>query len=94
MMVLDAGYKTPPIARELLKEGIQPLFPYKCPMTKEGFLRNMNMSMMNTMTAISARQTRFLHIGQQIRRGIGNIKAIRTIARIVLIFPMYREQRT
>ena len=24
MMVLDAGYKTPAIARELLKEGIQP----------------------------------------------------------------------
>ena len=39
MMVLDAGYKTPPIARELLKEGIQPLFPYKCPMTKEGFFK-------------------------------------------------------
>ena len=39
MMVLDAGYKTPAIARELLKEGIQPLFPYKRPMTKEGFFK-------------------------------------------------------
>ena len=35
-MVLDAGYKTPAIARELLKDRIQPLFPYKRPMTKDG----------------------------------------------------------
>ena len=39
MMVLDAGYKTPAIARELLKDGIQPLFPYKRPMTKDGFFK-------------------------------------------------------
>lgn len=39
MMVLAAGYKTPVIARELLKDGIQPLFPYKRPMTKEGFFK-------------------------------------------------------
>lgn len=38
-MVLDAGYKTPAIARELLKDGIDPLFPYKRPMTKEGFFK-------------------------------------------------------
>lgn len=39
MMVLDAGYKTTAIARELLKDGIQPLFPYKRPMTKDGFFK-------------------------------------------------------
>ena len=39
MMVLDAGYKTPAITRELLKDGIQPLFPYKRPMTKDGFFK-------------------------------------------------------
>ena len=39
MMVLAAGYKTPVIARELLKDGIQPLFPYKRPMTKDGFFK-------------------------------------------------------
>ena len=39
MMVLDAGYKTPAIARELLEDGIQPLFPYKRPQTKEGFFK-------------------------------------------------------
>ena len=39
MMVLDAGYKTPAIAHQLLIDGIQPLFPYKRPMTKEGFFK-------------------------------------------------------
>ena len=37
MVVADAGYKTPAIAHRLLKDGIQPLFPYTRPKTKEGF---------------------------------------------------------
>ena len=39
MMIMDAGYKTPAIAYLLLEDGIQPLFPYKRPMTKEGFFK-------------------------------------------------------
>ena len=39
MMIMDAGYKTPAIAHLLLEKGIQPLFPYKRPMTKEGFFK-------------------------------------------------------
>ena len=38
-VILDAGYKTPPIAKLLLDDGVQPLFPYKRPMTKTGFFR-------------------------------------------------------
>ena len=38
-IVADAGYRTPAIARELLNDGIEPLFPYKRPMTKEGFFK-------------------------------------------------------
>ena len=38
-VILDAGYKTPAIAKLLLDNGIQPLFPYKRPMTKDGFFR-------------------------------------------------------
>ena len=38
-LVADAGYKTPAIAKLLLEDGIQPLFPYKRPMTKKGFFR-------------------------------------------------------
>lgn len=39
MIIADAGYRTPAIARELLEDGIKPLFPYKRPMTKEGYFR-------------------------------------------------------
>ena len=39
MIIADAGYRTPAIAHELLEDGIEPLFPYKRPMTKEGFFR-------------------------------------------------------
>ncbi len=38
-LVADAGYKTPAIAKLLIDDGINPLFPYKRPMTKEGFFR-------------------------------------------------------
>lgn len=36
-LVADAGYKTPAIAKLLIDDEIMPLFPYKRPMTKEGF---------------------------------------------------------
>lgn len=36
-IVMDAGYKIPPIAKMLIDDGIEPIFPYKRPMTKEGF---------------------------------------------------------
>ena len=39
MIIADAGYRTPAIARQLLLDGIEPLFPYKRPMTKEGYFR-------------------------------------------------------
>ena len=39
MVVADAGYKTPAIAKLLLDDGVEPLFPYKRPMTKKGFFR-------------------------------------------------------
>lgn len=39
MLVMDAGYKTPAIAHQLLEDEIQPLFPYKRPMTKKGFFK-------------------------------------------------------
>ena len=39
MIIADAGYKTPAIAKLLIEDGIKPLFPYKRPMTKKGFFR-------------------------------------------------------
>lgn len=38
-VIADAGYKTPAIAKLLLDDGIKPLFPYKSPMTKDGFFK-------------------------------------------------------
>lgn len=38
-IVVDAGYKTPAIAKMILDDGILPVFPYKRPMTKIGFFR-------------------------------------------------------
>ena len=39
VMVLDAGYKNPPIAKLLIDDGIIPVMPYHAPMTKKGFFR-------------------------------------------------------
>lgn len=38
-LVMDAGYKMPAIAKKLLDDHVQPLFPYKRPMTKKGFFK-------------------------------------------------------
>ena len=37
--VVDAGYKTPAIAKLLLDDGVDPVFPYKRPMSKDGFFK-------------------------------------------------------
>ena len=37
--IVDAGYKTPAIAKLLLDDGVKPVFPYKRPMTKDGFFK-------------------------------------------------------
>lgn len=37
--IVDAGYKTPAIAKLLLDDGVYPVFPYKRPMTKDGFFK-------------------------------------------------------
>ncbi|MFX6288853.1 IS5/IS1182 family transposase, partial [Acinetobacter baumannii] len=36
---IDAGYKTPAIAKYLLEQGIDPIWPYTRPKTKDGFFR-------------------------------------------------------
>ena len=39
MIVMDAGYRTPAIAKQILDDEIEPLMAYKRPQTKEGFFR-------------------------------------------------------
>ena len=36
---MDAGYKTPAIAHRVIEDGIEPIFPYKRPQTKDGFFK-------------------------------------------------------
>ena len=38
-MVLDAGYKSPPIAKLLIDDAVTPIFPYTRPKAKNGFFR-------------------------------------------------------
>lgn len=38
-LIADAAYKTPAIAKLLIDNNIEPIFPYKRPMTKEGFFK-------------------------------------------------------
>lgn len=36
---MDSGYRTPAIAHRTIKDGLEPLFPYKRPQTKKGFFK-------------------------------------------------------
>jgi hypothetical protein len=38
-VIVDAGYKTPYIAKTLIDDGVAPYMPYKRPMTQKGFLK-------------------------------------------------------
>ena len=38
-IIMDAGYKTPAIAKQVIDDGKIPLLPYKRPMTKKGFFK-------------------------------------------------------
>ena len=39
IVTMDSGYRTPAIAKLLIDDGLTPLFPYKRPMTKDGFFK-------------------------------------------------------
>ena len=47
--IVDSGYKTLAIAKIIIDDGKIPVMSYKRSMTKDGFLKNMSMSMMNIM---------------------------------------------
>lgn len=38
-IIVDAGYKTPALAKLMIDDGITPIFPYHRPMTRKGFFR-------------------------------------------------------
>ena len=72
--VMDAGYKIPAIACQLIKDGKIPVMPYKRPMMV--ISRKMNMYMMNSLTVICVRITRCFIIPQQTVKAIESIKVI------------------
>lgn len=83
--VVDAGYKTPAITKMLLDDGVKPVFPYRRPMTKDGFFQSTSMFTMNFTTAISVLIIRCFLIVQRIEKDIGNTKAADTSVKAVLI---------
>lgn len=56
--VADAIHITPHIAKHCLDKNVTSVLPYKRPMTNEGFYKNRNMSMMNTLMLIFVHKTR------------------------------------
>jgi hypothetical protein len=38
-LAVDAGYKTPPIAKFLMDQEIRPVMPYTRPKTKDGYMK-------------------------------------------------------
>lgn len=41
ILVADAGYKTPAIAKLLIDDNVTPVLPYKRPMTKDGYFKKL-----------------------------------------------------
>lgn len=82
-LIADAGYKTPGIAKLLIDDGIKPLLPYRCPMTKKGSSRNMSTFMMSIMIAISVQTIRYCPTVQPTVMDIVNIRAAEWSAKTV-----------
>lgn len=81
--IVDAGYKTPAIAKMLIDDGVVPVFPYKRPMTKDGFSENMSMCMTNTMMHTFVRVIISCTIAPPIEMGIGSTKVAAKFVRDV-----------
>lgn len=92
--IVDAGYKTPAIAKLLLDDGIKPVFPYKRPMTKDGFSGNLSMYMMSIMMLIFVQGITFCITARQIGMDIASIKAVDRFAKSASIFRSVQKART
>lgn len=67
-----SGYRTPAIVHELPEDGIEPLFPYKRPMTRDGFYRKYEYVyyMMSIMTARAVEE--YMEKAEDICHTLGN----------------------
>ena len=73
--VVDAGYKTPAIAKLLLDDGVKPLFPYKRPMTKEGYFKKSDYVYDETYDAYLCPNDQMLHYRTTNREGYREYKS-------------------
>ncbi len=73
--IVDAGYKTPAIAKLLLDDGIIPVFPYKRPMTKDGFFRKYDYVYDEYNDAYICPENQMLHYSTTNREGYKEYKS-------------------
>ncbi|GIW49923.1 MAG: transposase [Anoxybacillus sp.] len=68
---IDAGYKTPAIAKYLLEQEIHPIWPYTRQRRKMGSSENLNLHMTNILTVTFVQITKCYLIQQRIGKAIG-----------------------
>lgn len=78
-LVMDAGYKTPGIARMLLKDTVKPLFPYKRPMTKTGFFKKYEYAYDEYFDCIICPNNQILNYSRTTREGYREYKSCGSI---------------
>ena len=76
MVIMDAGYRTPAIAHELLTDGIQPLLPYKRPMTRDGFFKKYEYVYDEYYDCYICPEEHILTYRTTTGRGIGSIRVV------------------
>ena len=76
VVAVDAGYKTPYIAKFLLDQEIRPVMPYTRPRTKAGYLKRMNTYMTHILIVTFAQTGKFFLIVQRLERDISNMRPI------------------
>ena len=74
-LIADSGYHTPAIAKLLLDDGINPLFPYKRPMTKEGFFKKYDYVYDEQYDCYLCPNDRMLHYSTTDREGYREYKS-------------------
>ena len=84
--IVDAGYKTPAIAKLLLDDGVKPVFPYKRPMTKAGFFRKSEYVYDEYNDAYICPENHFLHYSTTNRDGYRNTKVVHTFVKSASTF--------
>ena len=90
---LDAGFNTSPICHQILSSGKKPFLPYKRPLTKKDFFKNMNMYMMNIWISIFVQMKKIFIMSQPTEKDIESIKVIQKIVKGVHFYQNVQNRR-